>query len=177
MVTDIYQKFKHLFEKYLPFVSGLVFNWVIRTRVRIPSPRFGSEKHKENDMSAVVFNATAPQSSINQGFSAVQRLANPSGSTASYALSRRGRLTRTLVVLSLAISMMAGFAARSGAGEQVHSAPSYVNVVVPAGATLWSVASVYSDGDIQAMVEAIREVNNLPGYDVSAGAHLRVPIQ
>jgi len=177
MVTDICQKFKHLFEKYLPFVSGVVFNWIIRTRVRVPSPGFGSEKHKENDMSAVVFNAAAPQSSVNQGFSAVQRLTNPSGSTASYSLSRRGRLTRTLVVLSLAIVMMAGFAARSGAGEQVHSAPSYVNVVVPSGATLWSVAAAYSTGDIQAMVEAIREANNLSGYDIPAGARLRVPTQ
>ena len=56
-------------------------------------------------MSAVVFNATAPQSSVNQGFSAVQRLTNPSGSTASYSLSRRGRLTRTLVVLSLPLTL------------------------------------------------------------------------
>ncbi len=116
-------------------------------------------------MSAVTFNSVASQSSVNQGF-----LANPSG-----ALTRRGRLARTVVVLSLSVVMAAGFAARSGAGDQVVAATSYTTVVVPAGATLWSVASAYSDGDVQAMVEAIREANNLNGYDVAAGARLKVP--
>ena len=116
-------------------------------------------------MSAVTFNAVASQSSVNQGF-----LANPSG-----GLNRRGRFARTLVVASLAVVMAAGFAAQSGAGEQVLQTSSYVTVVVPAGATLWAVASAYSSGDVQAMVEAIREANNLSGYDVAAGARLKVP--
>ena len=116
-------------------------------------------------MSAVTFNAVASQSSLNQGF-----LANPSG-----GLNRRGRLARTLVVASLAVVMAAGFAAQSGAGDQVVHATSYTTVVVPAGATLWAVASAYSSGDVQAMVEAIREANNLKGYDVAAGARLKVP--
>ncbi|MSO43378.1 MAG: LysM peptidoglycan-binding domain-containing protein [Candidatus Planktophila sp.] len=118
-------------------------------------------------MSAVVFNAIAPQSSVNQGFYAS---GNP-----SLRLTRRARLARTLVVASLAVVMAAGLAAQSGAGDRVVAATSYATVVVPAGATLWSVASAYSDGDIQAMVEAIREANNLPGYDIAAGARLRVP--
>ena len=116
-------------------------------------------------MSTVTFNSVASQSSVNQGF-----LANPSG-----ALTRRGRLGRTVVVLSLSVVMAAGFAAQSGAGDQVVAATSYTTVVVPAGATLWSVASAYSDGDVQVMVEAIREANNLSGYDVAAGARLKVP--
>ena len=116
-------------------------------------------------MSALTFNSVASQRSVNQGF-----LANPSG-----GLTRRGRLARTVVVLSLSVVLAAGFAARSGAGDQVVAATSYATVVVPAGATLWSVASAYSDGDIQGMVEAIREANNLPGYDVAAGARLKVP--
>jgi LysM repeat protein len=126
---------------------------------------YSQYRYEENDMSAVTFNSVASQSSVNQGF-----LANPSG-----ALTRRGRLARTVVVLSLSVVMAAGFAARSGAGDQVVAATSYTTVVVPAGATLWSVASAYSDGDIQGMVEAIREANNLPGYDVAAGARLKVP--
>ena len=117
-------------------------------------------------MSAVTFNAVASQSSLNQGF-----LANPSGAL----LTRRGRLARTVVVASLTVVLVAGFAATSGAGDEVVAATSYTTVVVPAGATLWSVASAYSDGDVQAMVEAIREANNLPGYDVAAGARLKVP--
>ncbi len=90
-------------------------------------------------------------------------------------MSRRGRLARTIVVASLTVVMAAGFAAKSGAGDQVVAATSYVTVVVPGGATLWSVASAYSTGDIQAMVESIREANNLKGYDVVAGQKLRVP--
>ena len=116
-------------------------------------------------MSAVTFNAVASQSSLNQGF-----LANPSG-----GLNPRGRFARTLVVASLAVVMAAGFAAQSGAGDQVVHATSYTTVVVPAGATLWAVASAYSSGDVQAMVEAIREANNLKGYDVQAGQKLRIP--
>lgn len=72
-------------------------------------------------MSAVTFNSVALKSSVNQGF-----LANPSGT-----LNRRGRLARTLVVASLAVVLMAGFAAASGAGDHVVAATSYVSVVVP----------------------------------------------
>ena len=128
-------------------------------------------------MSAVTFNARAPKSSINQGFSSSEWLTNPSGTQSPVRLSRRGRLARTLVVLSLTVVMAAGFAARSGAGDHLVHSPSYVNVVVPGGATLWSIASAYSNGDITAMVEAIREANNLSGYDIAAGTRLRVPIK
>lgn len=128
-------------------------------------------------MSAVTFNSRTPQSSVNQGFSSSEWLTNPSGTQSSVTLSRRGRLARTLVVLSLTVVMAAGFAARSGAGDHVSNAPSYVNVVVPGGATLWSIAAAYGDGDITAMVEAIREANNLTGYDIAAGARLRIPTQ
>ena len=106
-----------------------------------------------------------------QGFSsAFAPTTNPSG-----ALTRRGRLVRTLVVASLTVVMAAGFAAQSGAGDQLTAAPTYVSLVVPGGATLWSVASAYTTGDVQAMVEEIREVNNLDGYDLMAGQKLRVP--
>ena len=116
-------------------------------------------------MSALTFNSAVTASSAQQEF-----LTNPSG-----ALTRRGRLARTLVVASLAVVMTAGLAAKSGAGDLVTTAPSYINVTVPSGATLWSVASAYSTGDVQAMVESIREANNLKGYDVVAGQKLRVP--
>ena len=32
-----------------------------------------------------------------------------------------------------------------------------------------------AENPTQAMVEAIREANNLPGYDIVAGARLRIP--
>ena len=122
-------------------------------------------------MSTFAINATGVKGSINQGFFAPI--------SPSVGLTRSARLTRTFVVLSLAIVLVAGAAATSGAGDQiVASSPntnSYVTVVVPSGATLWSVASAYGEGDVQAMVEAIREANNLLGYDITAGAKLRVP--
>ena len=122
-------------------------------------------------MSAVTFttgfNSTASKSIVNQGFQA-----NPSGS-----LTRRGRLARTFVVLSLTVVMAAGFASQSGAGQvEASTAPSYEIVVVAPGETLWSVAAAYASGDVQGLVNEIREVNNLKGFDLQAGQKLRVPL-
>ena len=128
-------------------------------------------------MSAVTFstgfNSTASKSSVNQGFLA-NTAANPSG-----RLTRRGRLARTIVVLSLAVVMVAGFAATSGANQEApvkSAAPSYSVVVVAPGETLWSVAAAYATGDVQGLINEIREVNNLKGYDLQAGQRLRVPL-
>ena len=128
-------------------------------------------------MSAVTFstgfNSTASKSSVNQGFLA-NTAANPSG-----RLTRRGRLARTIVVLSLAVVMVAGFAATSGANQEApvaSAAPSYSVVVVAPGETLWSVAAAYATGDVQGFINEIREINNLKGYDLQAGQRLRVPL-
>ena len=124
-------------------------------------------------MSALTINSfgstTSGKSIVNQGF-----LANPSG-----RLTRRGRLARAIVVLSLAVVMVAGFAATSGANQEApvaSAAPSYSVVVVAPGETLWSVAAAYASGDVQGFVTQIREINNLKGYDLQAGQRLRVPL-
>ena len=129
-------------------------------------------------MSAVTFStgfdSTASKSIVNQGF-----LANPSGQQSLARLTRRGRLARTIVVLSLAVVMVAGFAATSGANQEApvkSAAPSYSVVVVAPGETLWSVAAAYASGDVQGLINEIREVNNLKGYDLQAGQRLRVPL-
>ena len=114
------------------------------------------------------FNSMTSKSIVNQALQA-----NPSG-----RLTRRGRLARTLVVLSLTVVMAAGFASQSGAGQGVAStAPSYEIVVVAPGETLWSVAAAYATGDVQGMVNEIREANNLKGVDLQAGQRLRVPVK
>ena len=123
-------------------------------------------------MSAVTFttgfNSTTSKSIVNQALQA-----NPSGT-----LTRRGRLARTFVVLSLTVVMAAGFASQSGAGQvEASTAPSYEIVVVAPGETLWSVAAAYASGDVQGMVNDIREANNLTGFDLQAGQRLRVPLK
>jgi len=123
-------------------------------------------------MSAVTFttgfNSTTSKSIVNQALQA-----NPSGT-----LTRRGRLARTFVVLSLTVVMAAGFASQSGAGQvEASTAPSYEIVVVAPGETLWSVAAAYATGDVQGLVNDIREANNLTGFDLQAGQKLRVPLK
>ena len=123
-------------------------------------------------MSAVTFttgfNSTTSKSIVNQALQT-----NPSG-----GITRRGRLARTCVVLSLTVVMAAGFASQSGAGQvEASTAPSYAIVVVAPGETLWSVAAAYGTGDVQGMVNDIREANNLTGFDLQAGQRLRVPLK
>jgi hypothetical protein len=147
--------------KNVAFVSGGVFNCLIRTTVRIPSPRLYSRR---KTMSAVTFStgfdSTASKSIVNQALQA-----NPSG-----RLTRRGRLARTIVVLSLAVVMVAGLAATSGANQEgpKTSAPATYSVVV--------VAPGYASGDVQGFINEIREINNLKGYDLQAGQKIRVPL-
>ena len=122
-------------------------------------------------MSALTFNSASGKSIVNQGFLSNQQT-NPSG-----GITRRGRLARTFVVLSLTVVMAAGFASQSGAGQvEASTAPSYEIVVVAPGETLWSVAAAYATGDVQGLINEIREVNNLKGYDLQAGQRLRVPL-
>ena len=117
-------------------------------------------------------NSTSGKSIVNQGFLS-NSTTNPSG-----VLNRRGRLARTFVVLSLTVVMAAGFASQSGAGQvEASTAPSYEIVVVAPGETLWSVAAAYASGDVQGMVNEIREANNLTGFDLQAGQRLRVPVK
>lgn len=92
-------------------------------------------------------------------------------------LSRRGRLARFLVVLSLAVVLGAGFAMKAGAGFSLsHPAASYLTVVVAPGETLWSIATdAAGRGDVRAMVDEIISANSLVVPDVAAGQVLRVP--
>ena len=111
-----------------------------------------------------------------QGFSAV-----PSG----VRLNRRGRLARTLVVLSLAIvlgSLVSGSLVSANAGAGTEAGPSkagsFITVTVAPGETIWSLATrmTADGGDTRGLVSQILEVNSLPSVDLSAGQKIRIPL-
>ena len=106
--------------------------------------------------------------------------------SAGVCLTRRGRLARTLLVLSLSVVLGAGFAMNAGAGDSLSAAKingssdakSYVVVTVASGETLWSLASAMADGgDVQSLVADIASANSLKGVDVTAGQKLRIPVK
>ncbi len=106
-----------------------------------------------------------------QGFSA-----NPSG----IVLNRRGRLARTLVVLSLAIVLGSVVSSKAGAGTEAGpvKANTFITVTVAPGDTLWSLAGrVAPSGDLRALASEIITVNSLSSVDLSAGQKLRIPLQ
>jgi len=127
-------------------------------------------------MSTATINVVSAKTLINQGFSQVVSSTNPSG----IVLNRRGRLARTLVVLSLAIVMVATFAFSAGAGstDSMAATPdSFVTVVVGPGESLWSLAGrMAGDGDVRSLIEEIMIVNSLATPDVQAGQSLRIPL-
>jgi len=97
-------------------------------------------------------------------------------------LTRRGRLARTLVVLSLAVVLLAGFAFKAGAGDVAPSsttseASTYIVLTVGSGDSIWSIARSVADGrDVRSVVDAIVVANSLSNGDVSAGQKIRVPL-
>ena len=112
-----------------------------------------------------------------EGFSAV-----PSG----VRLNRRGRLARTLVVLSLAIvlgSLVSGSLVSANAGAGTEAGPSkagsFITVTVAPGETIWSLATRLAPetGDVRGLVSEILEVNSLASVDVEAGQKIRIPLK
>ena len=98
-------------------------------------------------------------------------------------LNRRGRLARTLVVLSLAVVLLAGFAFTAGAGDVVTSSvdsgsTNYVVLTVGSGDSIWTIAQTVADGrDVRSVVDAIVTANSLTDGNVVAGQKIRVPLQ
>jgi LysM repeat protein len=111
---------------------------------------------------------------VNQGFSI-----NP-----SVRLNRRGRLARSLVVLSLAIVVASVAGGEAGANTSASdtnqvtaSAATFITVTVAPGDTLWSLASQLAEGvNTHALVAEIVEINSLSSVDVSTGQQLRIPL-
>jgi len=122
-------------------------------------------------MSTISVNQYNAKALINQGF-----VANPSG----MRLNRRGRLARTLVVLSLAVVLASLFGLKAGAGttDRVGAPTSFIEVTVAPGDTLWSLASRMADGgDVRAMVDEISAVNSLESAELAPGQKIRIPLR
>jgi nucleoid-associated protein YgaU len=106
-----------------------------------------------------------------QGFQA-----NPSG---RIVLNRRGKLARTLVVLSLAIvaaSVAGGQAGAQTSKVQVASTQ-FITVTVAPGDTVWSLANRVGGGsEASALVSSIIEINGLGNGDLTAGQKIRIPL-
>lgn len=121
-------------------------------------------------MSTMTINSTQIAKTIDfQGFKA-----NP-----SVRLNRRGRLARTLVVLSLAIVAASVAGGQAGADTTVApvAAKSFITVTVAPGDTVWSLANRVSEGrGVRSLVASIIEVNGLQSVDVSAGQKIRIPL-
>lgn len=121
--------------------------------------------------------AMRAQTLVNQGF----LQSNPSGRVINQMhLNRRGRLARTLVVLSLAIVMLATFGFSAGAGNSDQMSPTsdhFITITVGPGESLWSLAGqIAVDGDKRSLVDEIISINSLPTADVQVGQELRIPL-
>jgi nucleoid-associated protein YgaU len=122
-------------------------------------------------MSTISLNAVSAETLINQGF-----VANPSG----VHLTRRGRLARTLLVLSLAVVLASAFGLNAGANtsDQAGDPTAFIQVTVAPGDTLWSLATRLADGgDVRALIDEIASVNSLASAEVQAGQKLRIPLR
>ena len=132
-------------------------------------------------MSTISLNATSSldhkssMALINQGFFDEGLQANPSG----VHLTRRGRLARTLLVLSLTVVLASVFGLSAGAGtsDSIGAPTSFIEITVAQGDTLWSLASRMAGGsDVRAMVDEIASVNALTSADLQAGQKVRIPL-
>jgi LysM repeat protein len=170
MVPQVVDKIKHLFEFILHLsVAGSIFLLSNKCSKTFPKVVNGRSK----TMSTMTINSVGNSKAIDfQGFQA-----NPSG---RIVLNRRGKLARTLVVLSLAIvaaSVAGGEAGANASKSTVVAADSFITVTVAPGDTVWSLASrVAPQGQAGALVSAIIEINSLGSGDVVAGQKIRIPL-
>ena len=126
-------------------------------------------------MSTISLNAVNAKTLINQGQFKVSNSTNPSG----LVLTRRGRLARTLLVLSLAVVLASAFGIKAGAGttDLIGAPTSFIEVTVAPGDTLWSLATRLTDGgDVRSFVHEITSVNSLASAEVQAGQKIRIPL-
>ncbi|HET7355064.1 MAG TPA: LysM peptidoglycan-binding domain-containing protein [Nocardioidaceae bacterium] len=93
-------------------------------------------------------------------------------------LTRRGRLTVTLVFLGAVLLAAVAFGARSAASGDAGSPVPTRMVQVGPGDTLWDIASqIAGPGQVREKVLQIEELNALPGPALRVGQRLAVPVR
>jgi hypothetical protein len=135
---------------------------------------FPIEQVFENLPQGLAVAGAKAMTSINQALQT-----NPFNGSSSIKLNRRGRLARTVLVLSLATVLGSVVSANAGAGThgQRAAAGSFVTVTVAPGETLWSLANRMSGGaDVRSLVSEIQEINSLSSVDLAAGQKVRIPL-
>ena len=110
--------------------------------------------------------------------SAVGRVVEPvtrgAGAGPGYRIGRWGRLALSLLVAATLALVIGRVVAGSIAGV---AEPELVDVTVRPGDTLWSIASAASpDRDPRAVIDDIRDLNDISGDAVRVGEVLRVPV-
>ena len=92
-------------------------------------------------------------------------------------LTRRGRLTITLLVVALLALAMIATAASSEATDEPGQPVPTRTVVVGSGDTLWDIAAdLAAPGGTQAMVHEIERLNSLSSVSLDAGQRIEVPL-
>ena len=93
------------------------------------------------------------------------------------SLTRRGRLVVFTASLLLVLALFVLWGSGSVATEQPGTAEPTLVVQVEPGDTLYDLAArITVDGDINAMVERIEDLNRLESAMLYAGQKLRVPV-
>jgi hypothetical protein len=93
-------------------------------------------------------------------------------------LTRRGRVvvTAAAVLVIGAVSLVAASAAQATSHRGPQAKGNLAKMVVLSGQSLWSIAeSAEPNADPRAVIEQIRQLNSLPGYQVTPGETLWVP--
>ena len=104
-------------------------------------------------------------------------LARPVVCAPTVRLTRRGRLVVFALGLLLILAVGVFWGSGSVASDERGQAESTLVVQVQPGDTLYDLAArVTTDGDVNAMVEQIEDLNHLDSSVVYAGQKLRVPV-
>jgi hypothetical protein len=109
---------------------------------------------------------------------AAQRTGRAGNVAGPVRLTRRGRMVVTALAALMigGVSMVAASAAQATSHRGPAARGNLVKIVVRPGQDLWSIAEASEpDADTRAVIEQIRQLNSLSGYQVAAWETLWVP--